>query len=85
VTSPIGTINVGCVLNRRSCHATNWNQELAREHVLQLRHERWCTNSTHIVELARKIAIVWLLLRHGVDIADAIATVTGASPSQETR
>jgi hypothetical protein len=76
VTSLAGTINLGRVLPRRRYRAVDWDQELAREQVLQLRHERWRTNSTHIVKLARKIAIVWLLLRHGVDIADAIATLT---------
>jgi hypothetical protein len=81
VTSLASIINLGCVLKRRPYRAADWDQELVREYVLRLRHERWCANSTHIVKVARKIAIVWLLLRHGVDIADAIAAVTGASPS----
>jgi hypothetical protein len=81
VTSLAGTINLGCVLTRRPYHGADWDQELAREQVLQLRHERWRTNSTHIVKLARKIAIAWLLLRHGVDITDAIATLTAAPSS----
>jgi hypothetical protein len=78
VTSLADTINLGYVPKGRPNHAADWDHELAREQVLQLRHARWCTNSTHVVTLARKIAIVWLLLRHGVDIADTILTLTDA-------
>jgi hypothetical protein len=80
VTSLAGTINLGYVPKGRPNHAARWDHELAREQVLQLRHARWCTNSAHVVTLARKIAIVWLLLRHGVDIADTIVTLTDAPP-----
>ncbi|MEY2441413.1 MAG: hypothetical protein QOJ46_839 [bacterium] len=74
-------VNLGCVLTRRPHDATDWKHELAREQVLQLRHERWRTNSIHIFRLARKLAIAWLLLRHGADMSDLIITVTGDSPT----
>jgi hypothetical protein len=68
-------VNLGCV------PTPDWNQEFVREQVLQLRHERWRTNSIHILKLARKLAIAWLLLRHGTDITDAIITITSAPPN----
>jgi hypothetical protein len=68
------------VLTRRPNNVANWNQELAREKVLQLRHERWRTNSVHIFKLGRKLAIVWLILRHGIDLRDAVTAVTSSLP-----
>ena len=55
----------------------NWKQELARENALRLRHERWRTDSLHIMKLARKLIIGWLLIRHGVDIEHTILTLIG--------
>lgn len=55
----------------------DWKQELAREKALRMRHERWRTDSLHILKLARKLIIGWLLLRHGVDIEHTILTVIG--------
>lgn len=74
-------VNLGCVLTRRPRNATDWKHELAREQVLQLRHERWRTNSIHIFRLATKLATAWLLLRHGTDMTDLIVTVTGDLPN----
>jgi hypothetical protein len=68
------------VLTRRPNSATDWNQELLREQVLQLRHERWRINSIHILKLARKLAIAWLILRHGVDLTDAATAVISTAP-----
>ena len=80
MTSPAGTVTVGSVLTRRPYHAADWTQELAREHVLHLRHHRWRTNAIHILTLARTLAITWLVLRHGADITNAITTITDAPP-----
>jgi hypothetical protein len=69
------------MVNLGSVPTPDWNQEFVREQVLQLRHERWRTNSIHILKLTRKLAIAWLLLRHGTDITDAIITVAFELPN----
>jgi len=65
---------------RRLRKPKDWNQELVREHVLQLRHERWRSNSIHILKVVKMITVAWLLLRHGADIADVVITVTSTEP-----
>lgn len=69
------------MLTRRPHNTEDWKHQVAREHVLQLRHQRWRTNSIHILKLAEKLVIAWLILRHGADITDAITTLTGQPPS----
>jgi hypothetical protein len=64
---------------RPPCNQADWKHELAREHVLRLRHERWRTNTTHILKLASKLVITWLLLRHGADLTDIITILGGPS------
>lgn len=66
---------------RRPRSPVDWNRELAREHVLQMRHERWRSNSIHVLKVVKTIAVAWLLLRHGADIADVVITVTGTNPT----
>lgn len=80
MTSHSSEINLRCVLTRRPNSAADWEQELAREKVLQLRHERWRTNSIHIFKIARKLAVVWLILRHGIDLTDAVTAITSTPP-----
>ena len=58
----------------------DWNYERAREEVLQLRHQRWRSNSTYALKLARTVALTWLLLRHGADLTDAILNIAGTDP-----
>jgi hypothetical protein len=81
VTAQHGAITVGRVPTPGPNNAADWKHELAREHVLQLRHQRWRTNTTHILKLARTLAITWLLLRHGADLTDIINTFTDGPPS----
>jgi hypothetical protein len=61
---------------RRPKTPVDWDRELSREQVLELRQARWRANSIHILKLVRKIVIAWLLLRHGADLSDAITTLT---------
>jgi hypothetical protein len=77
VTTHSAAINLDQAMTRRPNHTADWNQQLLREHVLHLRHRRWRTNSLHILRLARKLLVAWLLLRHGTDLTDTLITVTG--------
>jgi hypothetical protein len=68
------------MLQRLPRNLGDWNHERAREEVLQLRHQRWRSNTTHALKLARTVAFAWLLLRHGADLTDAILNIADTDP-----
>lgn len=58
----------------------DWNEELVRQQALHIRHERWRHDSLHLVKIATKLVIAWLLLRHGADMTDVVANAADAAP-----
>jgi hypothetical protein len=57
------------MLNRPRPCLGDCTQEHPCEEVLALRHRRWRPSDTHVLTLLSTIAVVWLFLRHGADLA----------------